>query len=488
MPESSSQLPLREWQGRGLLIEPSLLDEPGLAHLGALDIGSLSDGNEQKRLWLDDGTVFRIAAGERIRSHLDQLFGDAGYHLWGAQLIDRVPGETHPWHSDLETCDPDGGFVSVWIGVSGVSRETCLRVIPGSHLYGAAVQSQLAWGVPEREDPEGLGVLELARRHDPAAELSIADCRDGDGVFFDGRLWHGSFNMTGSARRALLLQYARRDKSVRLVRNREVFPADFDHERLPPVLPLRGLPDPLRNENLCLEGRGPGYPGATVATRANFDHPEQQAWRRYPYFKTATPVSEVLICHASVLQPGCMPHLPHRHDLEEVLIVLEGQATILSYAEGDGVLRSIPALAGDFFYYPKNHAHTIHNASDGEIRYLMFRWKARAPARKCAAAYHYRHADYAVGPGRFSVDRDSSGLAYLHTHFTRLQPGEGFPRHVDQYDTAVLVLEGRLTMLERELGPGGVFLARAGELHNTRNDSDAACEYIVFEFHARLDN
>jgi uncharacterized cupin superfamily protein len=118
----------------------------------------------------------------------------------------------------------------------------------------------------------------------------------------------------------------------------------------------------------------------------------------------------------------------------------------------------------------------------------MFRWKTHAPADRNASSYHYRRQDYALDNERFVVERSSSGLEHLHIHFTRLQPGEAFPSHIDRYDTGVLVLEGRLSMLEHELGPGGIFYARAGELHNTRNESDEVCSYLVFEFHARTDH
>src|SRR5262245_6235781 len=35
--------------------------------------------------------------------------------LWGAELIDRKPGQSHPWHTDIESSAPDGGFVGIWI-------------------------------------------------------------------------------------------------------------------------------------------------------------------------------------------------------------------------------------------------------------------------------------------------------------------------------------------------------------------------------------
>jgi mannose-6-phosphate isomerase-like protein (cupin superfamily) len=323
-------------------------------------------------------------------------------------------------------------------------------------------------------------------RYDSQASVSGVDCSTGAGVLFHGSLWHGSFNDRGGARRALLLQYARHGIPARLVKDRTVYPPILDDESLPSVLPLRGKHDPLTNYNLMALGDGVVYPSARLARRPLLLNAELQSWKRFFYFKTSTPVSNVMICHASELMPGCMPHLPHAHTREELLVVLRGNATIFSQDGNGGVLRSIPAGPGDLFYYPKGHAHTILNSGEDPLHYLMFRWTARAAESMDAKAFHYRHADYSSHAERFSVDRDSSRLHHLHIHFTRLAPSEAFPSHIDLYDTGIVVLKGMLSMLDEELGPGGVFFVRSGELHNTRNESSETCEYIVFEFHARV--
>ena len=475
------------WQVDGFIIESGLLNTDDLGYLATVDVstGHLEAANAQKQLWVADTRIRDIGRGEAIAARLETLFDGEGFYLWGAQLIDRHPNEVHPWHSDLETSAADGGFVSLWIPVAGVTPSTTLRMIAGSHCYGVALQSLFAWGDPAREDPQGTTILERASDYDNRAALVSPSSRKGGGLFFHGSLWHGAFNGSGGARRALLLQYGCHRAPVRHVKDRTVFPALYHDEPLPRVLPLRGSANPLLNHNVEADSDDLRYPRISIARSPDLDNASRQAWKRFPYFKTSTPVSEVVICHASVLLPGCMPHSPHQHEREEVLVVLDGEATILSEDRDDGVLRPIEAAVGDFFYYPAGHAHTILNAGERPIRYLMFRWKTRAPTMQSALSYHFRRQDYATGKERFVVEQPSSGLAHLHIHFTRLQPGEAFPSHIDRYDTGILVLQGRLSMLEHDLGPGGVFYARAGELHNTRNESDEVCEYLVFEFHAR---
>lgn len=478
------------WQADGFVVHRGMLNADDLGYLASVEVsaGSLEAANAAKQLWTVDTRVRDIARNGAIVARLQALFAEEGFYLWGAQLIDKDPGDVHPWHSDLETVLVDDGFVSLWLPVAGETPTNTLRAIAGSHRYGVALQSLFAWGDPVRGDPRGEAILARASAYDSGATLVSPSCGAGDGLFFHGSLWHGSFNGDGGARRALLLQYGSHRAPVRLVKDRTVYPARYHDESPPRVLPLRGAPNPLLNHNVRAEGHGLVYPRASIARSPALDNATQQAWKRFPYFETETPVSAVVICHASALLPGCMPHLPHRHDREEVLVILDGEATILSEDPDDGVLRSIGAAAGDLFYYPSGHAHTILNAGERPIRYLMFRWQTHAPADGKASSYRYRRQDYAVGSERFVVERPSSGLAHLHIHFTRLQPGEAFPSHIDCYDTGILVLEGRLSMLEHDLGPGGVFYVRAGELHNTRNETDEVCEYLVFEFHARPDH
>ena len=482
----SVELGMDEWCRQGFHVAREVLTAQQLGKVRDLEFAAkeLRCANERKGLWVVEPTVRDMATSEIICRHLDIFFGGDGYFLWGAQVVDRQPDEIHPWHSDLETSHSADGFVSLWIPISGVSMSNTLRSIAGSHRYGSAVQSHFRWGDPARSDPDATRLLEQALRQDAEAVVSTSDCGDGDGVFFHGALWHGTFNHRDVSRRALLLQYGRHGAAVRLVEDRTLYPPRLNEAQPPAVLPIRGQHDPVTNYNLLPRGNAVAYPPARLARRPSLVKTERQPWKRVTYFKTATPVSRVMICHASELMPGFMPHLPHRHTREELLIVLGGKATIYTQDSNGGVLRSIQAAPGDLFYYPKGHAHTITNSGDGPLKYLMFRWTARAVATDGATAFHYRPAEYSAKSERFSVDRDSSALHHLHIHFTRLRPGEAFPSHIDLYDTGIVVLQGSLSMLEYELGPGGVFFVRAGELHNTRNESDEPCEYIVFEFHA----
>ena len=57
-------------------------------------------------------------------------------------------------------------------------------------------------------------VLAWAQAEIAAARFVQPDVHDGQAIFFDGRLWHGSINTSGKRRLALLLQYTSHDTVV----------------------------------------------------------------------------------------------------------------------------------------------------------------------------------------------------------------------------------------------------------------------------------
>jgi ectoine hydroxylase-related dioxygenase (phytanoyl-CoA dioxygenase family) len=142
--------------------------------------------------------------------------------LWGAHLLSRAPGDVHPWHTDIETSDPEGRFVSVWIPLSGGSRGSGLRFVAGSHRSGVSIQQARAAAGLSRDEATDAVVLGLARRltyvqgsdfvPPHIVELAAAP---GEAVVFDGHTWHASRNDTPSVRTALILQYAAADYPVR---------------------------------------------------------------------------------------------------------------------------------------------------------------------------------------------------------------------------------------------------------------------------------
>lgn len=478
----------RAFAEHGYLPAMPLLEPEECRALAAIDIGAepLRNPNLGKQLWLRSRLVRNVALKPRVRAVLARLFGGEGHYLWGAQLLDRTPGQVHAWHSDLETWREEGGFVSLWIGVSGTSVETSLSAISGSHRMPRPVQADWDYGDGARTAPGGEALLAAVRERRPDAEVARIACSDGEGIFFDGRLWHGTFNSSDRPRRALLLQYGRRGVPVRRMVDFRTWPPAFDAERPPMVLSVAGEDEPVSNKHVRQEPSGKlVHPPATLAARPELIQKPGRGWTVHPYFGLETPVSRRLTCHASVLAPGRMPHLPHNHEDEEILVALDGDPVVFVPAGEDGTLKVMQLRGGDMLYYPSGLRHTIFNPGPAEARYLMFRWTGRGTEARDAKPFVARAARYR--DKGLNVNLPSSRLDRLHTHFTRLAPGKQLPRHIDRYDSAFLVLRGELTSLDRTLGPGGVIFNRAGELHDTGNRGTEPCEYLVFEFHGMAD-
>jgi len=478
-----------EFTRRGFLPAMPLLDEPAISYLRSLRIGEadIAAANSRKSLWRSDRRVLDMARQPNIAKVLDALFDERGYFLWGAQLIDRQPGEGHHWHSDIETAAD--GFVSLWIGIDGLSEANSLRVLPGSHTLTEPLQAHFPFESLARQDPAGSDLVRHAARQGVTCDVAMPGCAAGEGIFFHGRLWHGTFNSGSGRRRSLLLQFGRCDRAVRHYRDRTRYPFQYDEVNVPTVLALRGAPDPVINPSLSIDEAGHlAPPVARTCAAPQLRVSGEQDWARVPYFDTDTPIMQHLRCHASILRGGAMPHLPHRHDDEELLVVLSGSAGIVTRGQSPGEWKVKPASAGDVFYYPCGFEHTIQNRSLGSdaqpLVYVMFRWRVRDADIEPAPVAHIP-ARAVRGSKRVSLDRPASRLAKLHVHTTQLEPGQRFARHIDRYDSTFVVLRGELSVMGQTLGPGGVFLTRAGELHNTENLGTEPCKYLVFEFHSR---
>ena len=182
-----------------------------------------------------------LGTGTRMLSLLRPLLG-GDILLWGVDILRRAPGAVHPWHCDIESCAPGGGFVSVWIGLENTNRKSALNLVPGSHLYGATLQEQAFLQGVARGNATDADIRDWARGFDPGAEITVPAIGNGDALFFDGRLWHGSRNSRRfRGRSAILMQYARADRPVRMFDPARLeWPLRLREDVLPPVLLASG--------------------------------------------------------------------------------------------------------------------------------------------------------------------------------------------------------------------------------------------------------
>ena len=444
-----------------------------------------------------DGILARVASDPALMARISALLGE-DVILWGASLTRKAAGEAHPWHSDIESARPDGGFVSAWIGLHNTTPRSSMRFVAGSHLTGKTVQQWRAQDEVQRTKVTDDIVLQWARNDNPDARLVEIAARDGDMILFDGRTWHGSANRLDSGERlSLLLQFATADAPVRIPDTANLrWPFKFLDDPRPPVLSVRGVARSDVNKVVAMPPSGPptrlpAIPSA-IRTLNGAQLDTDKNWQPFPIFRGRTAALDRLSCHSAMLRPGFTPHQPHAHQDEELLIVLDGEAQLLvaERPELDGA-QSIPMKAGDFVYYPPFRHHTISNESDRPVHYLMFRWnraEAQPHSGKMRAGVVQQPLPAEAKEGRgFTVRTVCEGrthwLRKFHCHSSRLGPGAGYAVHADAYDVAILMQSGRVRTLDGEAGPGQLIFYAAGERHGMRNVGDEPAHYLVFEWH-----
>lgn len=441
---------------------------------------------------------FAIGALPAIVDLVTELIGD-DVMLWGARLVERAPRQVHPWHTDIETSDPAAGSVSVWIGLENTNRLSSLQVISRSHRFGTTLQERAARAGAARERTTAEEVRDWARALDPASELVRVDSGDGEAIVFDGRLWHGSDNTNSKGvRTALLLQYAVPGRRIRIP---DLSKLDFPFRYLdprPPCVMVQGCAGETPNR---IVSPPPLSTSRVHRLRLPLDADPVSGWRRYPVAAGPSPCMEHLTCHVSVLSPGTIPHPPHRHIEEEILIVLDG-AVELVIVEPDGERRIEPLAAGSLVYYPAWQRHTIRNPGKEDATYCMFKWRNGRPrdepgparilpttiARAGVANGAPARAPEEGRSTRCVFEGPTGHLRWLHCHQTRLDQGAGYLPHVDPYDVALLLLAGSVETLDHRLEPHDIAFFAAGEPHGMRNVGDEPASYLVVEFHATARN
>ena len=439
---------------------------------------------------------YGIGTHPAIIDRVVELIGD-NVMLWGATLLTRRANAVHSWHCDIECSDPSSRTLTVWLGLEHTTRESSLMLIPYSHRFGVTVQQMRHTFGKGRDESSTDNVVAWAKARDDRCHLAQPNVTDGEALFFDGQLWHGSHNVTGRTRRALLLQYAVPDTPVRIPDlNHLEWPFQFLNQPRPACLMLRGRakPDVNRFVSAPVASGSPSSPQLTSCVyplRVPLPPDEASGWKPYPIFRGATADMRHLACHASTLVENHCPHPPHTHVEEEILFVLQGEVDLTLPALGpreDDQRRRL--RAGQFVYYPAHFPHTLRAVSP-QANYLMFKWHTDATNTGTSLAFgeytvQALGTNPAVAEGFRStvlINGPTATLRKLQCHTSTLSPGAGYDPHVDAYDVAIIVLEGEVETLGERVHPYGVIFYAAGEPHGMRNPGSVPASYVVFEFH-----
>jgi quercetin dioxygenase-like cupin family protein len=438
----------------------------------------------------NDRFFYEIATRPRLRALLKPILGE-DIVLWGASIVEREPGQTHIWHTDIESSAIDGRFVSVWIGLENTSRETALKFISRSHEFGRPIQQEVHERGLRRGEATDEMITAWARERDSLSTFMQPEISDGQALLSDGRLWHASHNGGPRCRVALLLQYAAAETPVVIPEYGHVeWPFHFTSVAPPSILvsgndkTRRTVPPPSACPPHACPVSTNVHSGDGLLESAN-------GWVPYPLFHGPTPIVAAMESHVSVLSSGQSPHPPHCHVEEELLIVLEGEAEILIATGPDPAGAKVERLhAGEFVYYPAYQHHTIRNSSSAPVVYLMFKWQASPtevdrPLETKIFDVGDTEESRNLDPMSMRVlfEAPTAYLDRLHAHVTELEPGAGYPDHSDEHDVAIVVFSGLVETLGKRVGPMGSIYYSAGRPHGMQNTGHEIARYLVFEFH-----
>jgi (S)-ureidoglycine aminohydrolase len=90
---------------------------------------------------------------------------------------------------------------------------------------------------------------------------------------------------------------------------------------------------------------------------------------RRDFFNRPTANCSKFEMHVTTLNEGLPSHAPHEHDLEEIILLIKGNAT-MNVAGKD-----YPMAPGDFVFAASHDFHGIRNSGKGQCEYFAFQWK-----------------------------------------------------------------------------------------------------------------
>lgn len=91
---------------------------------------------------------------------------------------------------------------------------------------------------------------------------------------------------------------------------------------------------------------------------------------RRQFFQSPTATLDELECHVTTLNPGEIPHAPHQHPEEELMIIKEG--TVEALVNGE-TKRLGP---GSVIFQASNQLHGLKNIGTTRATYHVFKWKS----------------------------------------------------------------------------------------------------------------
>ncbi len=408
--------------------------------------------------------------------------------LCGANVVERDPGQEHPWHADVHFAGPGRG-VTLWVGLDGVDISTTLHVVPGSHRYGGSPQQmsdESASGAvlgPDR-------VRQLARTIDADAEIVAVPMHDGDAVLIDAALWHGTLNEADHVRSALVAHYAAPEVPIRIHGSGLDWPATYVEDPLPPCHLVRG-DDGGKHNRVIAAPRG----AAVVNSVHRLDddiHTSHPDWKPDPLYRGPTGTLAHLLVKRHAVGDEAHEHDAHAHAYDQIIVTFGGEGELA--VGGDRSILDARLGPASVAFLPAGTKHAARKTgSDGHVHIdVSFIGSIRgdaSPSEPLGAAVidlltvKPDEVDLAER-GRSSItlfEGGSTTTDQITIKRVDLSPGFRGAPDVDEHDVILVVHSGCLATLGELVEAGGVVIYGAGEEHQLEARGEMSVVLTVVE-------
>ena len=155
--------------------------------------------------------IYQASADCAITDRVASIIGE-DIILWGSLMLTVKPSDNPSWHVDAECREWDlGEGASVWLALSNVDQESCMRVITRSHNLTVSPEELKHNGLDIYDDK---AVLKAVKKFEPESECVSVHTKPGEFFIFARNLWHTG-GKGSKTRNSLLLQYSRPTTTIR---------------------------------------------------------------------------------------------------------------------------------------------------------------------------------------------------------------------------------------------------------------------------------
>lgn len=116
------------------------------------------------------------------------------------------------------------------------------------------------------------------------------------------------------------------------------------------------------------ENKPPALMGSSVFDWNSIEAKSNAIGSARQFFQAPTATLDQLECHVTTLNPGLMPHPPHKHVNEELIIIREGTLEVTQNGESKRI------GPGSVIFNASNVIHSLRNVGNTPAVYHVISW------------------------------------------------------------------------------------------------------------------